>query len=615
MARPDTGQTAVTEPGVNEPGVTEPRVPNAESQAQPQTESFQESWSYWKKRNGSAEHSNRKFSSIDPLEPAVDTAEDQQPTPLTPSRERVLLNGAEASKPPVPWSNYFNVFNYIPPETFHFTLNKPSEHHQLERTQSEVSSQVPTGTWFSWMNWNARKDTDDELIHDLQSSTEIKRNVKEAKKATQNADAVWAWYHLSGTGAAGEASVLGTKTETSPVEMKKYPSSVPMATSDPQPICIVPDFKDSYREITLKTKIRIAAQLYYNYPTEKHLYLKRSIQSPVIKRTVIVSIVTQAKLKYNVAAKQLSDLTSESLKTWFKDNELCYSHHIETISIEAAKIVDGSLESLFKLLINWRENLMAADCVIFVGYKHSIPLAAQLLQTIISRALVDETQKFGLISIDGTIPGPYLDEQEANSVAYFPEFDSSLSRIIDCHNVKVGIVGTLNNLSGSLALHLEHPNIFRTVYVPKAAYDNRFERHLLELLLMAHNLGQPSTRLLVQLSKYFTALPISNEELSPDLFTAPICNCLNTTRLTRHRPLNAITIRDSILDNNYNLVWTLHAFLDSFKTIKHIAAVDRIQTLVESYKAWDPQTKPLKDLKYMLEVLKIDDYSQAMLLN
>jgi hypothetical protein len=595
----------------------------AESPKDGEQDGFQESWRYWKKRQGSAEHQNRKLSSIDPLEAPQGQIEPVQALGTLISREPVLLDGATVSnatihdgKPEISWLQYLNPMSYLPPETFNFPQGqyRESQQQQRARSQSELSSQSNSQGWFRWFGWNSRRDGDDELIHDLQSSTEIKKNLKDVKKAVQSQDSIWAWYHLSGTEARGEASVLGTKTETSPVEMKKYPNTIPSSLSE-ESCTILPTVEENYREITVKTKVRLATELYYNYPAERHIYLKRHTNRPIMESIIIISVVAQSKTKNNLIAKKLSDLTSESVKNWLKDNRKTHECRIETISLEAAKVNDNTTENIMKLLINWRENLKNADCVIVVGFKNSFPLATSLLDTMISRDIVNTKQKFGLVSVDGTIPGPYLEDQEASTISYSRDFQTVFSKIIHNYDVKVTVVGTLNNSSASLALHLEHANIFRTMYFPKCTYNNEFEIQLFQLLLMAHNLGQESCRLLLQLSKYFTSSPISSDEMHLQMFIAPVYICLSTTRLIKPRPVRLNIVKDPILNNNYNLIWNLHAFMDNFKKISHIDAPNRIKKLLECYKTWDPQTKQLKDLKYMFEVLKIEDYSHLMVCN
>lgn len=595
----------------------------AEEEAEERRDAFQESWRYWKNRQGSAEHHSRKMSSIDPLQcTQAQAAQVTAKGPVVSSMPEQLPNGevsggvsAVAAAQQVPWTQYLNVLQYIPPQPFNFGTTKPLD-EQRPRSQSEASSQGHLQGWFGWMNWGAHRD--DELVHDLQSTAEIRRNIKEAKKAVQSQDAVWAWYHHSGVvETQGEVSVLGTKTETAPVEMKKYPTnSIPTAVNN-NAAKVVPDLVECFREITLKTKLRTSVQLYYNYPTERHLYLKRHIESPVIQKCVVISLVGQCKVKHNCYAKQLSHSMSACLEQWIKDNAPTYDHSIETISLEASKITTQSLENMVKLLINWRDNLKNADCIIVTGFKNSFPLATQLLYTLITRGLVNDTQKFGLVSIDGTIPGAYLEEPEVSTISYAAkEFDTAFVNLVYSHNVKVTIIGTaMNNVAASLALHLEHPNIFRTIHFPSTSYNNEFEVKLFQLLLIAHNLGQTSCRLLLQLSKYFSAQQhaFSAEDLHPQMFKTAVYNTLNTTRLMKQRPPRLNIIEDPILSNNYNLVWTLHAFMDNFKTLRHVESTERIRQLVLAYRDWDPQTKQLKDLKYMFEVLQIDEYSQTML--
>lgn len=586
-------------------------------------------WKYWKKRQGSAEHANRKMSSIDPL--AIPDAVSQRsiapvrPDPTTsniPSSiksdyQHIITPQQQQSLQQNGWSKWFNPMNYIPEQAFNFPSHQlpssGSQHHSdSQSTHSSLTSTPADNGWFGWV-WGPKKQSDEALSHDLISSIELKKNLKEAKKAIQSPASVWAWYqnHYNDR-IDGELSVLDTKTETSPVELTKYPGN--LKNDDGDNGVVVPNFKECFREITTKTKIRIATQLYYNYPTEKHLYIKKNIHKPLIRYVLVISVVGSLKgAKSTVSAKSLSSLAVDSVKSWYADKETSFDYQVESISLEAAKMSEESSEDLFKLLINWREDFKKIDHLYIVGYNNSVPLAAKLLDILITRNHFENARKFGLLSLDGLVPGPYLEEADIPNISYCTDFNETLTDLIERHNVKLSILGSLNNIPGSLAIHLRHPNIFRSLYIPKATYANEFEIHLFQILLMAHNLGHSSTRLLIQFNKYFTSQTSILDDLSAGFFTNAAQNSLSTTTLMHGKKVTEDLVKDSTLDNEYNLIWTLHAFIDDFKKIKNINAHMRVVEFIESYKKWDPQSKSLKELKFMLEVLRIEDYSNALL--
>lgn len=596
-------------------------------------------WKYWKKIQGSAEHTNRKMSSIDPLQaPNTITGESTREEASIRPEDATLPNGGENhindnntkqipneqqsphKQEPQEWSKWFNPWSYIPHEAFNFPTSQlpTTSHQQPNDNQSEHSSTLTTPTpsdngWFGWV-WGRQKPSEENLTHDMISSIELKKNVKEAKKAIQSPDAIWGWYqnHYNDR-KDGELSVLDTKTETNPVDLNKYPGQYQEPEGNEG--CVVPDFMECFREITTKTKVRIATELYYNYPTEKHLYIKRKIHKPLIRYVLVVSVMGGSKgSKANVVnSKTLSSLAVQSIKDWYTDKETSYDYQIESVSLEASKLTENTSEDLFKLLINWREQFKKIDHVFFVGYSTSVPLSAKLLEIMISRNLFDNSKKHGLLSIDGIVPGPYIEETEALSVNYCSDFNQTLATLVEQYNVKLSVIGTLNNIPGSLAIHLKHPNIYRSLYISKTNYDNDFENHLFQILLISHNLGHSSTRLLIQLNKYFASSTNILEDLNAGFYLNAVNNSLSTTSLIQGKKMTLDLVNDTILDNEYNLIWTLHAFVDDFKKIKNIDSHKRIVKFIESYKQWDPQSKSLKELKYMLEVLKIDDYCGALL--
>ncbi|KAH3670836.1 hypothetical protein WICMUC_004805 [Wickerhamomyces mucosus] len=621
------------------------------SNDKPNSNELSEGWKYWKQRQGSAESSNRKISTVDPLEVYANWGntdgylhqEQQQPDTLSPiseTQDNQINNdvnnvGMPEQQNQVTWGNFWNPMTYIPQEIFNFpehVIAKQTssiEHDNLSTYSSATSRFNNTNqTWFSWIWAGQDKKIVNELDvnnQELITSVELKKNAKESKKAVANNDTCWAWYqnHYKTNEPKGELSVLGTKSEASPVELSKYPLEQISLKQDLGKI--VPEIDQNYRKITRKTKIRLAAQLYYNFPVERHLYIKKKQHESPVRYALVISVVSYVNKPARYTSKQISDICVESIQEWFKTKDFDDEYQIESISLEAGYIKESSLEDLFKLLINWRVDFKKIDYLFINGYRQSFPLAVGLLDILLSRELVKSSIKIGLLGIDGLIPGSKniitnstngLNDSNADieNFPYYKMFDFIISNLLSKFNVKVTFIGTLTNLSSSLGIQLSHPNIFRSVFIPKTSYNNDFETHLINIILTSHNLGYSGSRLLVQLTKYFHLYRNDIfEGLNIEIFKNAVENSLNTTNLINNQKLKINIINDEILNNEYNLIWTLHAFIDEFKNIKNISSLTKIKTLLALYKSWDPQLKGLKDLKYMLEVLKIEDYSGSIL--
>lgn len=652
-------------------------------------------WRYWKSRQGSAENGSRKLSSIDPLECPVPQNNQEQIAPAsqesTTITQQISINENEGHVPKIQnvpsqtsrWGNFWNPLTYIPTETFKFpsVSLQPSniENDQLStRSQSTSISPQNSTSWFSWM-WPGTKsqpnDLDDESeeggTQDLVTSIELKKSTKEYKKLVAANDSCWAWYqnHYNSNQFNGEVSVLGTKSETSPIELSKYPvETIPLAQStlESKDGVIVPDLETTYRTITRRTKVRLGAQLYYNFSSaEKHLYIKQNDNKPEIKYILVISIVcnNNSKQPRSFSAKQLSDTCVEAMNDVFnekvdeKGEKIEYQ--VESISLEVGKIKESVIEDLFKLLINWRVDFKKIDFLFVNGFKQTFPLACQLLQILLSRGLMDNVKKIGLFGIESIVPGSDSIVQKTNNgsstvanttltelseIESFPwskNFDLIVSELISKYNVKLTFLGSHFNLSSTLGIQLFHPNIFRCLFIrnpnnpfsnsapsntatPSEVVDkfnNEFEIQLLKLVLTSHNLGHQSSRLLIQLTKYFQPVTVSSqyapslsENLTPEFFKNALSNVMKTTNLIKNQALkiNRLDDDDDIINNEYNLVWTLHAFLNDYKTLANVNALLGIKILVGLYHTWNPRGKGLVDLKYMLEVLKIEDYSGAI---
>lgn len=479
----------------------------------------------------------------------------------------------------------------------------------------------------------------------------------------------WAWFQTidSTSGefddldsSIGEASVINTKSEVVPVPFKKYPYTINFSRKD-QIGEIEPSILLNYRPITTKTKIRIATQVYYNFKRERHLYLrsnyldKSNNLSKSIKNILVVSITNNNHLiassssnsnsnnnKSSMNSKKISDLCINSIKKCLLNNstDKLDEFNIQSISLEYNKSNDETIDNLFKLLMNWKECFKSVDYLQFIGYGSSFLITCEILKKVLDtdELISNSFVKVGLLSLNGSLPTQYNQDKpksiithtkssgnlvgEANTTPVITHesikvknFHVLISELIN-RNVKMEFLGSISNYNTSLALELSHPNIFRSIYFNKTDYNNNFEVVLFKMLMISINLGAPIQKFLIQLKKYFClgANEAVNNSFANDLnvifFDSMVSFGLLTTNLYSKKSecLNFVKFSEEeyqLIDNEYNLIWSFHEFIEIFKEFKNLNSIELLSSLKKEYRNWNPTSKPLKELKFMLHVVTL----------
>lgn len=236
---------------------------------------------------------------------------------------------------------------------------------------------------------------------------------------------------------SGVVSVFGTGCGKCPLPLDKSPievypgyhvyvnNSILLPASSP---------KDYLHSLPTKTKIANTVKEHYNYPNEKHLYLKKHVVHPnevkqmakesiIHKRHLVITVVGWLPDKYEKlslgeqrTAQYLSKKVAQSIKELNKssDNELDreVDHEILSLSFECplhTKDMDTVMEQCTSLLKHWEDIFYNIDSIHFVGVYHSVPLLIELCFHILSQhekyGINLSTTALGMLAFDSCLGG------------------------------------------------------------------------------------------------------------------------------------------------------------------------------------------------------------------
>ncbi|KAG7768131.1 hypothetical protein KL946_000949 [Ogataea haglerorum] len=450
----------------------------------------------------------------------------------------------------------------------------------------------------------------------------------------------------------GELSIFGTSTSNSPVHCEslpktQYENQEASVEKLEESFCdVVPDLTYTYRDLTRRTKLRLLLSKICPVllvPPEMHLYHDPTFNQPLsdkveTKKALVISIHGFLPFKMiksligqpTGSADVMTGKTTECLREWGRNHGV--NMDIETISMDGSgRILERVNSCLYLLLDNWLDSILTCDYLFVASHSQTVPVAIHIISRLITAGYLDNIEKAGLISISGVCLGPYKGLDSRLSVRAYTPFENEvlmelfdfqddetvqskeLVRHIDIllrKNVKLTFVGSMDDqfvpLYSSMCAHLNHPNIYRCVYMKDDT--PAFLRQLVTLVMIVRNLNYDDHELLVEINSYLQgtlgAGSHGNIITNKNVYRAGIANTLETSNSIVQHCLNVKTINvKKFCFNQYHLPWCLRGFLQEVLKLRNFPARKLLQNLFDAYRQWDPQSKQHKDLKYTIEVL------------
>ena len=189
---------------------------------------------------------------------------------------------------------------------------------------------------------------------------------------------------------------------------------------------------------------------------------------------------------------------------------------LDKIALEGEGRIDERLDILWKLLLNWIHLIRKADFILVACHSQGVPVAISLVSKLIGFGCVTEA-RIGICAMAGISRGPFAEYKSrwiGGSAAELFEFSDPTSSVSRAYTnaletvlrfgVKVVYVGSLDDqlvpLHSSTFTSVNHPNIYRAVFVDRRMHVANFICHLVGFALKLRNLGTSDHGLIRELS-------------------------------------------------------------------------------------------------------------------
>lgn len=410
--------------------------------------------------------------------------------------------------------------------------------------------------------------------------------------------------------------------------------SLPKSKGDPN--LLLPPLHDALSHDEQPTLLQqLARLLYYTREPTVHQHLNLLRDPPRIRHALAIGV--HGYFPAPMVQRILGQPTGTSIKFAEKAAQNIrrytasqgYGCEVKTAALEGEGRIAERVELLWKLLLNWIDEIRRSDFILIAAHSQGVPVAIMLVAKLISFACLSPSARVGICAMAGVNMGPFQDYKSpwiTGSAGELFEFTNPTSKvssdymaaIAEClkHGVKITFVGSIDDqlvsMESSIFAPLTHPHIYRAVSIDSRIHAPNFLSNLVGFVLKLRNVGVPDHGLIRELSTPLAGSLYTGEghsRLYEDdaVYALSIAFALETTSLpgldvlsSKRLPLSAPGDGKSALSANpYILPFAMRGILEEDVVKRELR--EEAKRLLEQFDEWEPRTKVLRDVKFRLE--------------
>lgn len=368
---------------------------------------------------------------------------------------------------------------------------------------------------------------------------------------------------------------------------------------------------------------QLARLLYYTKEPElKHLSLIRD--PPRIRNALAIGVhgyfpgaMVRTFLGQPTGTSiKFADMAAKSIRKWTRSRG--YDCQVKTAALEGEGKIAERVDLLWKLLLNWIEEIRKTDFVLVACHSQGVPVAIMLVAKLIQFGCISGT-KVGICAMAGVNMGPFAEYNTrwiSGSAGELFEFSNPDSRVSADYvaaletllraGARITLVGSIDDqlvsLESSIFSPITHPHIYRAVLIDSRIHAPNFLSHLVGFVMKLRNLGVQDHGLIRELSSPLAGSLYSGEGHSriyedETVYDLAVTFALETTTL----PNVSLTRRQgpSTGSNPYILPFAMRGILEEDFVKSELQT--EAHELLREFDEWKPTTKVLKDVKFRLE--------------
>lgn len=416
-------------------------------------------------------------------------------------------------------------------------------------------------------------------------------------------------------------------TARDPVEVSTPRTASPVPSKKEVPNLLLPQFTDT---LSLEQHPSILQQLarllyYTKEPEFKHLHIVKD--PPRIANALAIGVhgYFPAPLIRSVLGQptgtsiKFADMAASAIKRWTKNRG--YNCEVKSAALEGEGRIAERVELLWKLLLNWIDEIRKSDFVMIACHSQGVPVAIMLVAKLIAFGCISGA-RVGICAMAGVNMGPFQEYKSrwiSGSAGELFEFSDPNSKVstdymaateeILKHGVRLTYTGSIDDqlvsMESSIFAPITHPHIYRAVFIDGRIHAPNFLSHLVGFALKLRNVGVPDHGLIRELSPPLAGSLYTGEGHSriyddDTVYDLAIAFALETNTL-KDVPVSKRPTASNA-GNPYILPFAMRGILeeDYVKTELQVEAKE----LLAQFDEWRPTTKALKDVKFRLEGIR-----------
>ncbi|KAI0180261.1 hypothetical protein GGR52DRAFT_530484 [Hypoxylon sp. FL1284] len=407
--------------------------------------------------------------------------------------------------------------------------------------------------------------------------------------------------------------------------------AAPNSTKSSVKNLLLPSFNNTYQLKDNPSIIKQITQLLLRtqQPPANHVFLVK--EPPKIRKAVAIGIHGLFPATYlrpmigqpTGTSIRFANHCAEAIRRW-ADSHGCGDCEIEKVALEGEGKIAERVDNLWKLLLNWIEQIRSADLIVLACHSQGVPVGLMLLEKLIQLGIITRS-RIGVCAMAGVSLGPFPDYKSgmgmlmgsAAELWQFADPESEMSKRyrhaleeVVSYGARITYIGSIDDqlvpVESAVYSPASHPYIYRAVFIDGRVHAPDFIAHLVGFALKLRNLGISDHGLVRELSVPLAGSLYTGEGHSrlyddDQVYDLAISHALETTNVPR-TPCRIQKQEKLTNPNPFLLPWTLRGLLeeDFVKTELYSETAE----LLKQFDDWSPTTKALRDVKYRLEAVR-----------
>lgn len=418
-----------------------------------------------------------------------------------------------------------------------------------------------------------------------------------------------------------------TATAKPPADAKSLNTAAASLSQKASTAQLLPSFSDTFAPQRSPTLLEQIGRLlnYTKSPEPKHLNVVRD--PPRIKNALAIGVhgyfptplIRTVLGQPTGTSIKFADMGAKSIKSYTTSRG--YSCSVKTAALEGEGKIAERIDLLWKLLLNWIDEIRRADFIMIACHSQGVPVAIMLVAKLIQFGCVHNA-RIGICAMAGVSLGPFLEYKSrwisgsAGELFEFSDPNSTVStnyvaalQTILGFGCRLSFIGSIDDqlvsLESSIFSSITHPHIYRAVLIDGRTHAPNFLSHLVAFALKLRNLGVPDHGLIRELSgplagSLYTGQGHSLIYEENSVYDLAVSFALDTTEL-RNVPLRQ-SYTTTTARNPYILPFALRGMLEEDFVRTELGR--EADTLLRQFDDWRPGTKVLQDVKFRLEGIR-----------